>query len=51
MCLEVRRIINNERGKIKKRIIKFTKRCEKSIETQPGIVNSYKRKLVRENKW
>ena len=44
----VRRIINNGRGEIKEKTIKFTKRCWGNTETQTGVSNTYKRKLVGE---
>ena len=44
----VRRIINNRRGEIKERIIKFTGRCWGNAETQTGVSNTYKRKLAGE---
>jgi len=44
----VRRIINNRRGEIKERTIKFTERCWGNTETQMGVSNTYKRKLAGE---
>jgi len=44
----VRRIINNRRGEIKERIIKFTGRCWGNTETQTRVSNTYKRKLAGE---
>jgi len=44
----VRRIINDGRGEIKERTIKFMGRCWGNTETQTGVSNTYKRKLAGE---
>mgnify|MGYP006973188275 CR=1 FL=1 len=51
MINRVRRIINDRKGEIKEKIIKFLEKYWKNTETQMGVSNTYKRKLVRENTW